>query len=202
VNNLSLADRLISISRALRAGNVPYAFGGAIAFNYYAEPRSTHDLDINIFLPESSAQMILDILEPIGVSIDRKSDTERILRDGQIRLDWYGIFVDLFFATIPFLDHAGMRTQMVPFADDEIPILAAEDLVVCKTLFNRDKDWIDLRVLALFLGDHLDESDVDHWLIEIAGADDSRIARFHELLDDARATLANERERAERHLPQ
>ena len=75
----------------------------------------------------------------------------------------------------------------VPFGDASIPILAPEDLLVCKTVFDRRKDWIDIdQILALTAGD-LDLDDVRRWVIRIVGADDVRLARLEaaiaEILD-------------------
>ena len=39
------------IHERLETAGVPHAFGGAIAVNYHRDPRSTTDIDINIFLP-------------------------------------------------------------------------------------------------------------------------------------------------------
>src|SRR5262249_14713784 len=48
VTALSLPERILAIDRALVA--VPHAFGGALALAYYAEPRATVDIDLNVFL--------------------------------------------------------------------------------------------------------------------------------------------------------
>lgn len=37
------SEKVLQLNEALRASGIPYAFGGAIALNYYREPRSTLD---------------------------------------------------------------------------------------------------------------------------------------------------------------
>ena len=80
------------------------------------------------------------------------------------------------------------RREFAPsLGEVTIPILAPEDLLVCKTVFDRRKDWIDIdQILALTAGD-LDIDDVRRWVTRIVGADDARLAKLNaaiaEILD-------------------
>src|SRR5207237_795903 len=142
VTDRSLPRKALILGDTLRLGGAPHAFGGAIAFAYYGEPRATVDLDVHVFVaPEDYAQ-IVELLRPIGVA--EPKDPEALVRDGQCRAWWDDTAVDLFFAYNEF--HAAMRrrTQLVPFLDGEIRILAPEHLAVCKVVFDRPKDWLDL----------------------------------------------------------
>jgi hypothetical protein len=49
----SLPEKVVAIDRAL--DDVPHAFGGALALAYYAEPRATVDIDLNVFVPVADA---------------------------------------------------------------------------------------------------------------------------------------------------
>ena len=49
MSGLTLAQRVEAIDAAL--SELPHAFGGALALAYYAEPRSTIDIDVNVFIP-------------------------------------------------------------------------------------------------------------------------------------------------------
>ena len=46
-----LPEKLIALHHALDDAGIPHAVGGAIALGYYAEPRATIDVDINVFVP-------------------------------------------------------------------------------------------------------------------------------------------------------
>ena len=46
-----LAAKLVALHDALDEAAIPHAVGGAIALGYYAEPRATIDVDINVFVP-------------------------------------------------------------------------------------------------------------------------------------------------------
>ena len=75
-------------------------------------------------------------------------DVSTVERDGQARV-WWGITpVDLFFAYDPI--HAAMRedARQVPFGDGTIPILSPEHLVVCKAVFDRPQDWVDIAAIG------------------------------------------------------
>ena len=173
----SLEDKVVQVAHALAAAQLPYALGGAIAFAYYGEPRATIDIDVNVFVRPDRANEVFAALAPLGVT--QPADATRVAqRDGQVRLRWGRTPVDLFFAYDAFHDHAMTRTRLVPFGAETIPILAAEDLTVCKTIFDRRKDWIDIdQILALTAGE-LDVDDVRRWVTRIAGADDQRLARL------------------------
>jgi hypothetical protein len=174
-------ERIVRIHAALREAGIPHAFGGAIANAFHGEPRATTDIDINIFLPEEDHQGTLRALEHLGVTVDWSCDVALIRRDGQVRLRWDRILVDLFFATFDFLYSAHERVVTVPFVDGTIPILSAEDLIVCKVAFNREKDWFDLRNIVRIQATRLDGAYIDRWLATF-GQDDPRITRFHALL--------------------
>jgi hypothetical protein len=54
--NRSLPEKIVAIDEAL--AEIPHAFGGALALAYYAEPRATVDIDINVFIPATEARRL------------------------------------------------------------------------------------------------------------------------------------------------
>ncbi len=48
----SLPERILALDEALAA--VPHTFGGTLALAYYAEPRATIDIDVNLFVPAAA----------------------------------------------------------------------------------------------------------------------------------------------------
>jgi len=178
VNELSLAQRVVALHDALSA--VPHAFGGALALAYYAEPRATVDIDLNVFVPAERFEEAAAPLRALGVTINEAA-ADLVARDGQARVWWDGTPVDLFFAYDPFHDAAAQGCRSVPFAEGEIPILAPEHLMVCKVVFNRSKDWVDIDAM-LDLGHGLDAAEVLRWVGRIAGDDDPRYERITALL--------------------
>jgi hypothetical protein len=180
--NPPLPDKVISIHESLDAAKVPHAIGGALALAYYAEPRATIDIDLNIFVPVERWEEVISALGPPGVDVEGL-DEAALLRDGQCRLWWGDNAVDLFFAYDAI--HEAMRedVRQVPFGATRIPILAPEHLAVCKAMFDRPKDWIDIEQM-LVATDGLDVPAIDGWLERMVGPEDPRLRRFAELKEE------------------
>jgi hypothetical protein len=162
---------------------VPHAFGGALALAYYAEPRATIDIDLNLFVPAHEFPKVAARLTKLGVAADAPAVAELVQRDGQARVFWDHTPIDMFFAYDEFHDAARKGTQTLPFADTTIPILAAEHLTVCKVVFNRGRDWVDIE--AIVSGDApIDVAEVLRWVARIAGDTDPRYERITALLSN------------------
>ncbi len=56
------AEKIIQLNAALAHHAIPFAFGGAIARNYYADIRTTTDIDAGIFLPPGQNEPVLSAL--------------------------------------------------------------------------------------------------------------------------------------------
>lgn len=187
--NFDFVGPLLRLVTALDRSGIPYAIGGAIAYGFHAEPRGTSDIDVNVFVPETESEPTLDLLASLGVAFDSETSRGEIERTGQIRLKWEHLGLDLFFAVVPFLESCHARVRRVPFEGHQIPILTAEDLAVCKIMFDRDKDWRDLRNIVAIQGEALDVAYIREWLHEMLGDDDSRIRRFEALVREVARQL-------------
>jgi hypothetical protein len=177
MRSLSLPEKVMAIDGAL--AEVPHAFGGALALAYYAEPRATIDIDINVFVPVVDAPGVIEQLRALGVTGEAPADV--LARDGQVRLWWDRNPIDLFFSYDPFHDAARDAARTVPFAETEIPVLAADHLMVCKVVFDRPKDWVDIDAM-LAGGTPVDAGEVLRWVSRITGPDDPRFARIARVL--------------------
>lgn len=175
----SLPEKVIAIHDRLERAKIAHAFGGALALAYYAEPRATIDIDLNLFVSPSGYAGVERHLAKIGVGDG--VDVAIVERDGQCRLRWGDTPVDLFFAYDDLHEamRRGIRKQ--PFGEHTIPILAPEHLLVCKTVFNRPKDWLDIEQMLVCVED-LDTDDIRTWLARVLGADDPRSLRFEDAL--------------------
>jgi hypothetical protein len=173
----SLPEKVLAIDRVL--ADIPHAFGGALALAYYAEPRATVDIDVNVFVPVADAPDVIDRLRGLGIT--GEASAEALERDGQIRIWWDRNPIDLFFSYDPFHDAARDAARLVPFAESTIPVLSADHLLVCKTVFDRPKDWVDLDAM-LAAGAEIDAAEVLRWVARITGPDDPRFARIARVL--------------------
>ena len=173
----TLPEKVLAIHDAL--ADVPHAFGGALALAYYAEPRATIDIDLNVFVPVEEATAVVGQLRKLGITGSASADA--LARDGQIRLWWDRNPIDLFFSYDPFHDAARDASRLVPFADTSVPVLAADHLVVCKAVFDRPKDWVDIDAM-LAAAAPIDAAEVLRWVSRITGPDDPRFARLARVL--------------------
>jgi hypothetical protein len=174
----SLPQKVLAIDRALKGARIPHAIGGALALAYYAEPRATIDVDVNVFVPTGRWPDVRDALAPLGVDV--AIDEKELERDGQVRLWWDRNPVDLFFSYDPFHEEMRRAARRVPFAEETIPILSPEHLAVCKAMFDRPKDWLDIEQI-LVATSPLDLTEIEGWLRRMVGDDDPRIEKLLEL---------------------
>ena len=109
------------------------------------------------------------------------TDRAAIARDGQARLDWDGSYLDVFFATIELHQEMARHARQVRFGPVEIPILAPEHLIVCKAVFDRPKDWLDIEEMVRW-GTAIDRAQVLRWVDDILGPDAEQRERLSVLL--------------------
>lgn len=179
MSGFTLAQRILAIHEALVS--IPHAFGGAIALAYYAEPRATIDIDLNVFVSAARYNAVAAALSRIGVATDDPEIARLVERDGQARVLWDATPIDLFFAYDPLHKAAGKARIVVPFGESTIPILAVEHLIVCKVVFNRSRDWVDIEAI-LAVETPVNVAEVLRWVGRIVGDDDARYDRVAALL--------------------
>lgn len=171
-------QKVVLVDNTLCLRGIPHAFGGAIALNYHREPRATLDIDINIFLPPEDQAGVLTTLGELYDLGDRGGLARQLADQGQARTLWHQTYVDLFFTNTPFHEAMKDRTKVEIFGDTEIPVLSIEDLLVCKAVFNRQKDWVDIEAVLRTEGVALDHAYIDEWLGEFFEADAVEVERL------------------------
>ncbi len=175
-----LAAKILAVHELLDSLHVPHQFGGAIALAWYRSPRATTDIDLNVTMAPADAAPVLGALAHLGVTVS-KADRARIRRDGQARLDWDGSYLDVFFATLELHEEMAERRRQVTFGPVQIPILAPEHLVVCKAVFDRPKDWVDIQAMVDW-GADIDAEEALRWVEEILGTGSEQFTRLAALL--------------------
>ncbi len=173
--------KLIALRDGFEAQEIPYAFGGAIALYYYRDPRSTIDIDINVFVPPEQQSDTISLLESI-YDFDAENAAARIARDGQTRTLWGTTYVDLFFANTEFHEGMARRARRKPFLDTKINVISPEDLLVCKMLFDRPSDWIDIEAVVRAKRVELDQGYLESALEMFVERSDARFARWHQIM--------------------
>jgi len=183
------SEKVLRLDEGLAQRGVPHAFGGAIALNYHRDPRSTLDIDINIFLDPADQARVLELLDDLYGLPDPARITRQIADDGQARAMWAGTPVDLFFAYTEFHGSMARRIVREPFGDSHIPVLSIEDLLVCKVLFNRPKDWLDIDAVIKTRREMLDREYVRRWVRAFLDDDDDRLVKLQRSLAQDPGTL-------------
>jgi hypothetical protein len=183
VAELGHADKLLRLHATLDAADIPHAFGGAIALAYYAQPRGTVDIDVNVFVSPSRYADLVEILRPLGVTSG--PPLKQVVRDGQARVRWGRTPIDLFFSSEAIHDAMQARVRVVPFDSDRIPVLAPEHLIVAKVVFDRTKDWADIEEMLLAVPG-LDLAEAEHWLDDLLGGTDPRVERLRTVVAEIR----------------
>ena len=175
---LTLTRRIVELHLALDAAGVRHAFGGALALAWCTRrARGTIDIDVNVFVGHHSADEALAAL-PEGVEIG-DADHHALAADGQLRVWWDSVPVDLFFNTTPFHEEVARRVRFESFAGHRIPFLSCHDIAVFKAFFDRTQDWADLERMAE--AGTLDIDRVGDVISDYLGLDDPRVERLRRL---------------------
>lgn len=170
-----LVEKLFSVHDALMSASLPHAFGGAIALAYCVEePRGTRDLDVNIFCNATDAAAVLAAL-PDGVKIT-KADIGAVEKEGQKRLFWDGVPIDVFLNNLPLHEAVADAVVWVPLEGRQVPVLDCASLAVFKSLFDRTKDWADLEAIAAATPE--DIASAARTVGELVGQDDPAYKRL------------------------
>ena len=174
-------ERIIGLALAFEKAHVPYAMAGAIGLVYWAEPRGTIDIDFNVFIAAEEAKTLFPALHELGVRLDDAEAERQVLATGQIRLDWSGVPLGLFFSYDHFHDSVRSRVRIVDFLGHSFPVISAEDLVVFKVLFNRPRDWADIEQVLATRAPDFDIAYARTWLTPAPGEGDSALSRLEAL---------------------
>jgi len=154
----------LAAHRLLTDAGIDHGFGGALALNYYADPRATVDVDLCVFVPWAEGVA--------GIRLYKEGESAPL---------------DVFFSLDDTYDEIAARVRPKPFGPGrhQLPFLSAEDIVLFKLSFNRDKDWVDIRRVVAD-GPDLDLTYVERILVAIRGPQmHPRVARLRAMVADA-----------------
>jgi hypothetical protein len=162
-----LVSKILAVHEMLDSLRVPHQFGGAVALAWYRSPRATTDIDLNVTVAPEDAAPVLGALQHLGIAVSDENRTA-IARDGQARLAYDGSYLDLFFATLDLHQEMASWARRVTFGPSRIPILSPEHLIVCKAIFDRPKDWVDIEEIVRW-GTNVDVRMVLGWVERLLG---------------------------------
>lgn len=178
---LSAPEVARKLADILEAACVPYAIGGALAFGYHGPPRSTNDVDLNLFVDMEELGTVLDLLSANQFTLDREKAMASASERGDFVAYLQGVRVDGFLPSIPFYTSVKERVVTVEMLGHSIKVLSAEDLVVFKLLFFRFKDINDIERLVSLQGNNLDRQYIRWWIVDMMGENDPRTKAWDEI---------------------
>ncbi len=179
-----LLGTVVVVADLLDRLELDYAFGGAIAQNYWGTVRATQDVDLLVALPKLRYQELADGLNAAGLRMRDGSGRESlvsvagILAQEQERrfFSCYQQYVkvDFFLPSVPIQNNLLRRACRVNFRGTRIPIASAEDLILLKMIFHREKDLRDVRAILWNQRGRLDLEYLLREAGEVLGAGDLR----------------------------
>ncbi len=156
---------------------LPCAFGGALANNYWGIVRTTQDVDCLISIPALKYQMLADQLNGIGcqmrdargnlVPLAVQQMRDEVDQRKLIEAFRLSIRVELFVPVVPLQEQILRRAVKMPLEDREISVTTAEDLILLKLAFHRQKDLHDVRGILWVQRGQLDLDYLRHWSKEM-----------------------------------
>jgi hypothetical protein len=149
-----LADVVVRLADVFARLDVPYAIGGAVATSFWGVPRTTQDADCLVAVPAVAYQRLADALNAAGFVIDRPASPhavtveallQQVRDDGYMSLACGATSVELFVPVVPLQHSILKRAVERPFFGHAIRVTTAEDLILLKMAFHRQKDLLDIK---------------------------------------------------------
>jgi hypothetical protein len=168
----TLTDVVVLLAAVFERLGIPYAFGGALATSFWGVPRTTQDADCLISVPAVEYQRLADALAAAGFLIDEPDGSRPIdvatLRRQVVERGYMNVIrgatpVELFVPLVPLQQDVLKRATPLPFAGRIVRITTAEDLILLKMAFHRQKDLLDIKGMLHVQRGRLDLDYVRRW---------------------------------------
>ncbi len=155
----------LQVAAALEASGIAYVLTGSFASNYHGIPRSTRDADFVIQLacaigPEFGRKLGDDFVLDPQLSFETVTGTHRqYIRHRKKRFK-----IELFMLSADVHDQERFRRrQQIELAGHQVWLLSAEDSIISKLRWAREKDRPDIRNVMTVQGEKLDWKYIEQW---------------------------------------
>ena len=152
---------------------IRYAVGGALANNFWGTVRATQDIDCLVLIPALRYQELADELSRLGfVSQDALGHdvplTVAEMREQANELKLIKVYrerlkAELFVPFIPLQDEILRRAIPLRLEQRSVLVTTAEDLILLKMTFRREKDFRDIRGILWVQREKLDLAHLRAW---------------------------------------
>jgi hypothetical protein len=171
----SLPESFIATLQALidwlQAEKVPHTIIGGVAISIVAQPRTTQDIDVVIWLDESRWKGLLTSGEAYGF-MPRLSDALEFAFRSRVLLLRHqasGISIDISCGALDFEREMIARSATLEIGELKIKVPTPEDLIITKIVAHRPKDLADIEAI-LSIRQNLDLAHIKHWTSKFAEA--------------------------------
>lgn len=177
-----LGEAMLELATVLSRHGVPYALIGGLATGYHARPRYTEDIDLLLDVsPDSLPPLLMDlaqcgfIFDDASVRSEWAQDHMTVLEFGGIRIDWLGTAVACYRRIVD-------RAQPADWHGKQVPIAAAEGVILTKLIALRGQDRLDILELLYANRGQLDIDYIRSEWETVFDATDPRMLAFEEML--------------------
>lgn len=160
------------IASCLEKQGVVYAITGAVAAAFWGVVRPTKDIDLLLLAERVRMPAVFERLNEIGCSIGLESALESIRKDFTVRTVCRSVPVEIFVPVLPWHHSALKRRVRKDVEGVPMWVMAAEDIVIFKTIFWRPKDVADIAGILSIQGEKIDSLYIRSWLDEMLPRDD------------------------------
>jgi predicted nucleotidyltransferase len=182
-----LAPDLVSgvreIAAVFESRKVAHALIGGVAVSYRSRPRSTRDIDFMVQVPQLALSALLDDLLQRGFEFDLNTVIRQYVQEHMTVLSYRGIRVDWLKPMLPIYQHVIDRAGKEEWLGTQVKVASPESLIVMKLLAFRAQDQIDLTNLLAANPGQLDLSFVRQEWLTVGEADDPRMLRFEQMVE-------------------
>ena len=151
----------LEMERACTAEGFRFCFIGGLAVQRWGEPRMTADVDLTLLTGFGGEERYVDAL--LARFVARLADAREFALQHRTLLlvAANGVHLDVSLGAMPFEERAVEHASAFAIgAGEALTTCSAEDLVVHKAFAGRDKDWLDIRGIAIRQGVRLDRARV------------------------------------------
>lgn len=168
----TLADVILRLVDVFQRLDAPYAIGGAVAASFWGVPRTTQDADCLVAVPALAYQRLADELTAREFRVETGGTAEvprvdvlrrQVETDAFMSLSCRHTSVELFVPVVPLQNEILRRAVEKTFYDRLVKVTTAEDLVLLKMAFHRQKDLLDVRGILHVQRGRLDLAYLRDW---------------------------------------
>lgn len=166
---MNFEEVVLEVIEILNRMEIPYFLTGALAVDYYGEPRTTHDIDLVIEISKKDINVMIKNFqndffiseESIKVAIQEKSMFNAVHKETGFKVDFWMLGDDAFSKE---MFTRRIKTRVL---GTEMSLPTAEDVVIAKLEWFKtsdiDKHYFDALGIYRIQGENLDIEYVTRW---------------------------------------